>query len=75
MTQDPISKTTATYDEIAAHYAARWQDRGTLREHLTRFVDLMPEKGAVCAKIVNYILSTQTMLCTQHCLCKGRRAT
>ena len=47
MTQDPIQKTTFTYDEIALSYAERWQERGTLAEHMTRFIGLMPEEGLV----------------------------
>ena len=42
MNQDPISGTTATYDEIADVYAERWQERGVINAHIDRFAELLP---------------------------------
>jgi len=48
MNQDPTTKTMSTYDQIATDYAQRWRERGTLNEHMARFIELVPAGSCVC---------------------------
>ena len=47
MTQDPIEKTIATYDRIAAEYAQRWQDRSMMEQEAAQFAALAGAGGRV----------------------------
>lgn len=47
MTQDPVAETIATYNRIAADYAARWQNRGVLAAEAARFAALVSPHGRV----------------------------
>jgi SAM-dependent methyltransferase len=44
---DPVRQTTATYDAIGPTYAARWQERGALLDHIDRFLEWVPAGGVV----------------------------
>jgi SAM-dependent methyltransferase len=51
--QNPSAGTIATYNQIADIYHQRWSDRSAIREHLTRFVDMMRVYGLTDLPVVD----------------------